>query len=88
MSINRYHGLCQKNQGRPVQIRTNSGEIHRGIIRHVTKDRVYLQPLGRRANLGGYGYGYRGYRGYGYGSGWGVALAAIAAFAFLPLFFW
>lgn len=86
MSIGHYHALCQKYRGRAVEIRTRDGRIHRGIIHRVSSNRVYLQPLGRPGNLGGFSYGY--YGGYGYGWGWGLALGSIAALALLPLFFW
>ncbi|MCQ6275512.1 hypothetical protein JMM81_11140 [Bacillus sp. V3B] len=85
MSVRHYYGLCQKYRGRAVEIRTHDGRIHRGIIQHVRNNRVYLQPLGRPRNLGGFGYGY--YYG-GWGFGWGLALGSIAALALLPLFFW
>jgi hypothetical protein len=91
MSVGHYQGLCQRHMGRAVEIRTHDGRIHRGIIHRVANNRVYLRPLGRPRNLGGYGYGYRyGYR-YGYGGwGWGagIALGFIASLAVLSLFFW
>lgn len=82
MSVGYYHAQCQRYKGRAVEIRTHDGRIHRGIIQHVSHHRVYLQPLGRSRNLGGFSYG--GYGGYG---GWGLALGSIAALALLPLFF-
>lgn len=89
MSFEYYHGLCHRHIGRAVEIRTRDGRIHRGIIRNVSRNRVYLHPLGRPRNLGGFGYGYGyGYGGWGWGFGAGIALGAIAAFAVLPLFFW
>jgi uncharacterized protein (TIGR01732 family) len=70
MSVEHYHGLCQKYRGRAVEIRTHNGRIHRGIIQHVDNNRVYLQPLGGPRNLGGLGYGgFGGIGGYGYGLG-------------------
>ena len=94
MSIGHYHGLCQKYRGRAVEIRTRDGRIHRGVIHRVDRNRVYLQPLGRPRNLGGFGYGCYGYGcyggwGWGWGGfGWGLALGAIAGIALLPFFFW
>jgi hypothetical protein len=86
MSVEHYHGLCQKYRGRAVEIRTHNRRIHRGIIQHVDNKRVFLQPLGRRPDLGGFGYGaFGGLGGFG---GFGIGLGAIAALALLPLFFW
>lgn len=86
MSVGRYHGMCQRGIGRPVQIRTIDGRTHRGIIHRVSANRVYLRPLGRGRNPRGFGYPYyRGY-GWGYGFGWGIALGTIATLAFLPFF--
>ncbi|QQZ08338.1 hypothetical protein [Heyndrickxia vini] len=83
MSASHYH-TCQRNIGKPVEIRTHDGRVHRGIIRRVDNRMVYLDPLPRR-NFGGYAYGW----GWGWGGfGWGVALGAIAGLAILPWFFW
>jgi hypothetical protein len=85
MSVEHYHGLCHRHMGRAVEIRTHDGRIHRGIVRHVSNNRVFLQPMGRPRNLGGFGYG-----GWGWGWGWGagIALGTIASLAVLSLFFW
>lgn len=87
--MNHYHTLRQ-GVGRPVEIRTKQGAVHRGIVDRVDRNRVYLRPMnGGRRNFGGYGYGYYG-PGYGYGWGGaaaGFALGAIATLAFLPFFF-
>ncbi|WP_226037592.1 hypothetical protein [Aquibacillus saliphilus] len=90
MSVEHYHGLCQKYRGRAVHITTHDGRTHRGVIQHVDHGRVYLQPLDRTRDLGGFSYGAFGPRyGYGYGGfGFGVALGSIATLALLPLFFW
>ncbi|OLS33713.1 hypothetical protein [Bacillus sp. MRMR6] len=85
MSAGNYYALCQKYKGRAVEIRTRDGRVHRGIIQRVGMNQVYLQPIGRRRNLGGFGYGWYG---GGWGFGWGVALGAIASLALLPFFFW
>jgi hypothetical protein len=91
MSVGQYHSLCHKYRGKAVEIRCNDGKVHRGIIQRVDRNRVYLQPLNRSRNLGGFGYGgFGGYGGYGWGygyGGWGVALGAIAGIALLSLFF-
>ena len=85
MSAARYYHMCQRGIGRPVQIRTFNGQVHRGVIERVSPGRVFLRPLGGGRNYGGYGYGY--YGGYGgWGFGFGVALGAIAALAFIPFF--
>lgn len=83
--------------GRPVQIRTHDGTIHRGIIQRVDRRNVYLSPMGR-PGLGGYGYGFGGFGavggfgvgGFGYrpGFGAGIALGAIATLALVPFLFW
>jgi len=85
MSVEHFHGLCHRHMGRAVEIRTHDGRIHRGIIHRVSNDRVFLQPIGRPRNLGGFGYG-----GWGWGWGWGagIALGFIASLAVLSLFFW
>ncbi|MFD1852124.1 hypothetical protein [Oceanobacillus bengalensis] len=80
-----YYNMCCRYKGRAVRITTRDGRTHRGIIRHVDKRSVYLQPFGPTRNLGGFGYGY----GYGYGGfGLGIALGAIGTLALLPFFFW
>jgi hypothetical protein len=88
MTMANYHGLCNKYRGRAVEIRTRDGRVHRGIIQRVTANRVYLQPLRRGRNLGGFGYGYYGgyYGGWGFGAG--IALGAIAGLALLSFFWW
>jgi hypothetical protein len=83
MSVADYYPICQQYRGRAVQITTHDGRIHRGIIRDVDYNRVYLQPLSRTRDLGGFGYGWYGYPGFGAG----IALGAIATLAILPLFF-
>ncbi|WP_163970222.1 hypothetical protein [Oceanobacillus halotolerans] len=87
MSVNHFYGLCQRYRGRAVEIRTHDGGVHRGIIQHVDHHQVYLQPLGRPGNLGGFGYGFYG-PGWGAGRfGFGLALGSIAALTLLPFFF-
>lgn len=83
MSVGYYHGLCHRYRGRAVEIRTRDGRVHRGIIHRVGGNRVYLRPLGRRRNLGGFGYGY-----WGWGFGAGIALGAIAGIALLSFAWW
>ncbi|MDQ0157581.1 hypothetical protein [Robertmurraya andreesenii] len=84
MSVQHFHAMCHKYRGRAVEIRTHDGRVHRGIIHQVTPNRVYLQPLARRRNLGGFGYGF----GWGWGWGFGIAIGAIAAIGLLSLFWW
>lgn len=79
-----YYAMCHRYRGRAVEIRTRDGRIHRGIIHHVTPNRVFLQPLRRPRNLGGYGYGY----GWGWGFGLGVAVGAIVGLALIPWLWW
>lgn len=92
MSPMNYHSVCSGNVGRPVEIRTHGGIIHRGIISHVDHQKVFIRPFEGRRNLGGFGYGFWGPRwGWGWGVagfGIGVAFGAIATLAFLPWFFW
>lgn len=85
MSFRHFHALCYRYRGRAVQIRTVDGRIYRGIIHHVSGNRVFLRPLGSPRNLGGFGYG--GW-GWGWGFGWGIAIGSIAALALIPFFFW
>ncbi|GAA0438509.1 hypothetical protein GCM10008983_14280 [Lentibacillus halophilus] len=98
MSKDYYYDLCCRYKGKCVRINTHDGGVHKGIIRHVDRDCVYLQPIGRSSGLGGFGYGfygpgygsggygYGGYGGYG-GFGYGIALGAIGTLALLPFFF-
>lgn len=93
MSANYYYDVCCRHMGRPVEITTKDGRCHRGMIQHVDRNNVYLQPLGSGKNFGGFGYGYGpygpygGFGGYGGGFGPGIALGSIATLALLPLFF-
>ncbi|MFC4402644.1 hypothetical protein [Gracilibacillus xinjiangensis] len=88
--MSRHYDFCCKNMGRPVKVITNDGQVHKGVIRHVNRSKVFLAPLDGN-QMGGYGIGYYGY-GPGYygrrGLGIGIALGAIATIAFLPFFFW
>ena len=81
MAGSNYYSLCQQYRGRAVEIRTFDGMVHQGVISHVDYNSVYLQPLWRNKDLGGFGYGYRP------GFGAGIALGSIATLALLPLFF-
>lgn len=92
MSSADYYHMCQQGIGRAVHIQTKDGRVHRGIIERVSRDYVYLRPLGGGNRFGGYSYGY--YGGYGWGGGYrwggfatGLALGAIATLFFIP-FFW
>ncbi|WP_445487100.1 hypothetical protein [Niallia sp. 03133] len=90
MSYNHYYHQCSTGIGKCVRIRTKDGNIHTGIIDRVTRNKVYIRPLGgNRRNYGGFGY----YGGYGRGWGWGwagvaigVSIGLIAALAFIPFF--
>ncbi|WP_100407371.1 hypothetical protein [Bacillus solitudinis] len=81
-----YYSLCQKYHGKTVEITTVDGQVHRGVIRHVNKKEVYIEPIGQRFGGFSYGYGWGGY--YRPGFGFGIALGAIATLALLPFFFW
>ena len=80
MAGSNYYTLCQQYRGRAVEINTFDGRVHQGVISHVDNNNVYLQPLWRNNNFGGFGYGY--YPGFGAG----IALGSIATLALLPLF--
>ncbi|MGP7815850.1 hypothetical protein [Niallia sp. 01092] len=96
MSGNQYYHQCSNGIGKCVRIRTHDGKVHTGIIDRVTRNKVFIRPLGgSRRNYGGFGFGY--YRGYGPGPGWGfgwgfagaaigISLGLIAALAFIPFF--
>ena len=84
MSVAHFHGLCHRHMGRAVEIRTRDGRIHRGIIHRLSHNRVFLHPIGRTRNLGGFGYGGWGWGGFGAG----IALGFITSIAVLSLFFW
>lgn len=88
MSVAHFERLCRGGVGRAVEIRTRSGQIHRGVISRVGGGKVYLRPLGNGRGYGGRGYGYYGYPGpgFGWGFGFGVAFGAIATLAFIPFF--
>jgi hypothetical protein len=85
------YGLCCRYQGKMVRIHEHGGRQHVGRITSVSRNRVYIEPVGPR---GGFGYGFGGYGGYGGGygyggyGGYGVALGAIAGIALAGLFFW
>ena len=81
MGNNNLHDRCRGAIGRPVEIRTINGTVHRGIIERVTNREVYIRPLNNARNLGGYGYG------WGWGLATGFAFGAIASLIFLPLVF-
>ncbi|MFT8323152.1 MAG: hypothetical protein ABF649_19985 [Bacillus sp. (in: firmicutes)] len=89
--MSHYYNQCSNGIGKCVRIRTHDGNVHTGIIDRVTRNKVYIRPLGgNRRNYGGFGYGYPGYGG-GWGWGWagaafGVSLGLIAALAFIPFF--
>lgn len=80
-----FYDQCCNNVGRAVEITCHDGTVHRGIIRNVDRDQLWLGPLdeGHNGAYDGPGVFY-----YGYGGGWGLAWASIAALAFLPFFFW
>src|SRR5699024_3753876 len=79
MSIDHFRNLCERHHGLGVEIRTHDGRVHRGIIERVDNRRVFLRPINRGQQLGGFGYGpwgfgggygFEGYGGFGYGP-WG-----------------
>lgn len=85
MSVQHYHGMCKRYIGKAVMIRTVDGRVHRGVIKHVDQQKVYLQPLGGATGApGGYGYGW-GYGGFGFGTG--ILLGTIIGLSLIPFFF-
>lgn len=89
MSIGHYRKLCHRYRGRAVEIRTRDGKVHRGIISHVDNHKVYIHPLSRRRDFGGYGSGFFGPGFFGRRRSFalGVALGAITTLVLLPFFF-
>ncbi|OLN22137.1 hypothetical protein BTO30_11220 [Domibacillus antri] len=83
MTYGSVYNLCCKHHGRVVRITCHDGKVHVGKITRVTREHVWLRPVG---GIGGFGYGF--YRGYGYGYGIPIALAAIGGFALGAAFFW
>ncbi|WP_338452816.1 hypothetical protein R4Z09_13715 [Niallia oryzisoli] len=80
-----YHAMCHSYRGRAVEIRMRDGRVHRGIIHRVSPNTVYLMPLRRPRNLGGYRYGW----GWGWGGfGFGLAIGAIVGIALIGAFWW
>ncbi|MGS2780455.1 hypothetical protein ACVBAX_24555 [Robertmurraya sp. GLU-23] len=51
MSAGNYHAQCNKYRGRAVEIRTNYGRTNKGIIQHVSRNKVYLHPLNDHETL-------------------------------------
>lgn len=89
MSVQYYHGLCERYRGRAVAVRTHEGRTYRGIIERTNGRHVFLRPI-ESQGLGGFGYGFYGYGPgfYGYGRGYRIALGAIAAISLVSLAFW
>lgn len=86
MGYHNYYHKCRQGVGRPVEIRTSRGTVHRGIIHRVTPNRVYIRPFDGGGNLGGFGYG--GFNaGFGWGAANGFAFGAITSLVFLA-FLW
>ncbi|MFC0274301.1 hypothetical protein ACFFIX_23420 [Metabacillus herbersteinensis] len=71
-----------------VRINDRMGRVHVGRITHVTRNKVFIQPMGSRRNdgfgLGFYGGGY----GYGYGRPYGIGLAFVTGVVLGGLLFW
>jgi hypothetical protein len=78
------YSLCCKYHGKHVRLTCHDGRVHIGKITRVTREHVWLQPIGHH---GGFGYGYYGY-GRRFGFGIPFALGAIAGVALASAFFW
>ncbi|MFD4818760.1 hypothetical protein [Peribacillus butanolivorans] len=87
MGNHNYYHKCRQGVGRPVEIRTNRGTVHRGIIHRVTRNRVYIRPIDDGDNIGGFGFGFGFNSGFGRGATNGFAFGAIASLIFLA-FLW
>lgn len=86
MSQNYYNLCCQYN-GQVVRISDRFGRQHVGRITNVTRQRVFIQPLGGRGR-GGFGMGYYGGYGPGYGYPYGIGLAFVTGVVLGGLLFW
>ncbi|PLT28509.1 hypothetical protein [Peribacillus deserti] len=86
MAYHKYYHQTVRAVGRPVEIRTRRGTVHRGIIHRVTPHRLYIRPVSGNRGYGGFGYGYFGGYGWG-GAAEAFAFGAITSIAFLA-FFW
>lgn len=78
-----YYQQCNSYMGRCVEVRTRDGLTHRGFIRRVEPNHVYIQPIGRRG--GGFPSGryYRPYQNNWYGIGLGfITGLALSSFLF------
>ena len=87
MSYHKYYDMCREGVGKLVEIRTDKGTVHKGIIDRVTSDKVYIRSMNETLDYGGYGYG-----GFGGGFGFGLAVEGFAfglitSLIFLPFFF-
>ncbi len=54
--MERYYHLCKNHQGKVVRITERGGRVHVGRITRVTRDRVFIAPVGGGPR--GFGYGY------------------------------
>ncbi|OMP66353.1 hypothetical protein [Domibacillus epiphyticus] len=81
MAYPNIYSICRKHYGKTVRITCLDGRVHSGRITRVTREHVWIRPIG---GFGGFGYGF--YGGYGYGIP--IALAAIGGFALATAFLW
>lgn len=101
--MSQYYHICSRNIGRPVEVRTVDGRVHRGVISRVTPTHLYTRPFGTPVAgddtpaVGKQAVDLQGKKdteeiqwgwGWGWGFGAGIALGAIASLAFLPFFWW
>jgi hypothetical protein len=87
MSYHKYYDTCRECIGKLVEIKTNKGTVHIGIIDRVTSDKVYIRPVNETLDYGGYGYGAFG-ECCGFGlAATGFAFGLITSLIFLPFFF-
>lgn len=84
MSQSGLYDICCRYHGKNVRITCRDGSVHHGEITRVSRDMVWIRPIG---NAGGYGLGFYG----GYGRerfGIGFAFGAITGIALASAFFW
>lgn len=84
-----YFNLCCQYNGQVVRISDRFGRQHVGRITNVTRQRVFIQPLGGGGRgRGGFGMGYYGGYGPGYGYPYGIGLAFVTGVVLGGLLFW
>lgn len=82
MSQSDLYNICCRYHGRNVRITLNDGSFHVGKVTRISRNMVWIQPIG---NTGGYGLGFFG----GFGRfGIGFAFGAITGIVLASAFHW